>query len=129
MFRRSHVLTEIQTLDPVKDHQRIALLSCRTDFPFDTTRALELALFRTFAVPSIAALLDKTGEFQERAQKRYDDTDIIVSTLVERGYDSERGQAAADRRRAAGLVPLLARSRPAHEHQGDSGNLRGLRAL
>jgi hypothetical protein len=97
MFRRSHVLAEIQRLDPVKDHQRIALLSCRTDFPFDTTRSLELALFRTFAVPSISALLDKTSEFQERAQKRYDDTDIIVSTLVEHGYDSERGRAALRR--------------------------------
>jgi hypothetical protein len=96
MFR-SPVLEEIRGLDPRTDHQRIILLSMRVDFPFDMTRALEFALFRTFSVPSISALLDKTGEFQGRPQKRYDDTDIIVSELIERGYDSERGRAALRR--------------------------------
>ena len=96
----SRVLREIATLDAVKDHQRIVLLSTRVDFPFDTTRALELALFRTFGVPSISALLHRTGEFERRAQKRYDDTDIIVSVLVEHGYDSDRGRAALARMNA-----------------------------
>lgn len=96
-MRRSRVLDEINRLDPLADHQRIVFLSTRYDFPFDTTRALEFALFRTFAVPSISALLDRTGEFQARAQKRYDDTDIIVSELMEWGYDSERGQRALRR--------------------------------
>jgi hypothetical protein len=93
----SLVLDEISRLDPVRDHQRIVFLSTRVDFPFDTTRALELALFRTFGVPSIAALLHRTGEFERRAQKRYDDTDILVSELMEHGYDSERGRAALGR--------------------------------
>jgi hypothetical protein len=87
----------IQQLDPDKDHQRIVFLSSRYDFPFDTTRALEFALFRTFCVPSIAALLDRTGEFQKRPQKRYDDTDVIVSELMEWGYDSDRGRRALRR--------------------------------
>jgi hypothetical protein len=94
---RSRVLEEIGGLDPVRDHQRIAFLSTRVDFPFDTTRALELALFRTFGVPSISALLHRTGQFEGRPQKRYDDTDIIVSELMEHGYDSERGRAALAR--------------------------------
>src|SRR5438067_2315521 len=94
---RSRVLGEIQRLDPVTDHQRIVFLSTRYDFPFDTTRSLEFALFRTFCVPSIGALLDRTGEFFQRAQKRYDDTDIIVSELMERGYDNERGKQALRR--------------------------------
>lgn len=51
-------------------------------------------LFRTFGVPSISALLHRTEEFERRAQKRYDDTDIIVSEMMEHGYDSERGRAA-----------------------------------
>jgi hypothetical protein len=42
-------------------------------------------------------LLDRTGEFRQRPQKRYDDTDIIVSELMEWGYDSDRGQAALRR--------------------------------
>jgi ER-bound oxygenase mpaB/B'/Rubber oxygenase, catalytic domain len=88
---RYAVFQAIQKLDPQKDHQRVVFLSSCYDFPFDTTRALEFALFRTFCVPSIAALLDRTGEFQKRPQKRYDDTDIIVSELMEWGYDSDRG--------------------------------------
>jgi ER-bound oxygenase mpaB/B'/Rubber oxygenase, catalytic domain len=93
----SPVLDEIRRLDPERDHQRVVLLSTRCDFPFDTTRSLEFALFRTFCVPSIARLLDQTKEFEHRAQRRYDDTDILVSELLESGYDSERGRAALRR--------------------------------
>ena len=94
---RYAILHAIERLNPEKDHQRIVFLSTCYDFPFDTTRALEFALFRTFCVPSISALLDRTGEFQNRAQKRYDDTDIVVSELLEWGYDSERGRRALRR--------------------------------
>lgn len=93
----SKALEEIRTLDPERDHQRIVFLSCRIDFPWDTTRALELALFRSFCIPSISELLCQTGEFERRSQKRYDDTDIIVSEIMEHGYDSERGRAALKR--------------------------------
>jgi hypothetical protein len=91
---RYAILGAIRRLDPEKDHQRIVFLSSCYDFPFDTTRALEFALFRAFCVPSISALLDQTGEFRNRAQKRYDDTDIIVSELMEHGYESDRGKRA-----------------------------------
>jgi len=94
---RFTVLDEIQKLDPKSDHERIVYLSACFDFPFDTTRALEFALFRTFAVPSISAILDGTGEFRHRAQKRYDDTDILISELVEYGYQSDRGSRAIRR--------------------------------
>jgi hypothetical protein len=94
---RFAILHAIQKLDPERDHQRIVFLSACYDFPFDTTRALEFALFRTYCVPSISALLDKTGEFQQRPQKRYDDTDLIVSEIMEWGYDSERGKRALRR--------------------------------
>ncbi len=94
---RYAILNEIRNLDPEKDHQRIVFLSTCFEFPFDTTRALEFALFRTFCVPSISSLLDRTGEFQNRAEKRYDDTDIIISELMECGYTSERGKRALAR--------------------------------
>lgn len=94
---RYSILETIRRLHPEKDHQRIIFLSTCYDFPFDTTRALEFALFRSFAVPSISALLDRTGEFRQRSQKRYDDTDIIVSELIEWGYGSERGKRALRR--------------------------------
>ena len=90
----SRWLREIRTLDPVADHSRIVYLDVCYEFPWDTTRALELALFRTFAVPSVAAVLESTGEFERAAQKRYDDTDLILSTIVEAGYDSQEGKRA-----------------------------------
>jgi hypothetical protein len=107
---RQTILDRICVLDPLKEHQRIVYLSTCYDFPFDTTRALEFALFRTFCVPSISGLLDRTGEFQRRAQKRYDDTDILVSEILEWGYDSERGKAAIRR-----MNQLHARFRIANE--------------
>jgi hypothetical protein len=94
---RFAILDEIKSLDPVRDHQRIVFLNACYEFPFDTTRALEIALFRTFCVPSISALLHRTGEFGNRAQKRYDDTDLIVSEMMEHGYDSPRGERALAR--------------------------------
>jgi hypothetical protein len=91
------LLAELRQLDPARDHERIVFLSTTMEFPFDTVRSLELALFRTFAVPSISAKLARTGEFIKRAQKRYDDTDVLISELLEHGYSSERGRAALRR--------------------------------
>jgi hypothetical protein len=94
---RSPYLDEIGRLDPVADHKRITYLVTCYEFPFDTARSLELAFFRTFAVPRIAALLDSTGEFVLRSQRRYDDTDLILSTIVEDGYDGPAGRRALRR--------------------------------
>jgi ER-bound oxygenase mpaB/B'/Rubber oxygenase, catalytic domain len=96
-MKRPPILEQIRALDPERDHERIVFLCTCYEFPFDTTRSLEFALFRTFCVPRIANLLDGTGEFRNRAQKRYDDTDIIISELMEHGYSSERGRRALAR--------------------------------
>lgn len=84
-------------LNPVTDHQEIARLTTYYDFPWDTERALELALFRVFGVAKGTKLLVSTGEFLTRTQKRYDDTVLILSEILEHGYDSERGRAALRR--------------------------------
>src|SRR3954464_7121613 len=94
---RTTILDQIRQLDPATDCQRVVFLSTCYEFPFDTTRALELALFRTYCVPSVSGLLDRTGEFARDPQRRYDDTDLIVSELMEWGYDSPRGRAALRR--------------------------------
>jgi hypothetical protein len=90
-------LEEIQKLDPEKDHQRIVYLDSVFEFPWDTTRSLEFALFRTYAVPRSSALLQHTTELEFHTQKRYDDTVLILSEALEHGYDSERGRAALRR--------------------------------
>ena len=67
------------------------------DFPWDITRALELALLKTFCVPSISALLARTGEFETRPRKRYDDTGLMVAELLRHGVSSEAGAAVITR--------------------------------
>jgi hypothetical protein len=91
---RYDILHKIEQLDAIADHREITYLSGFYDFPWDSTRALELALFRTFAVPSIGNLLFKTKEFTLRTQKRYDDTDLILAEILENGYESERAKEA-----------------------------------
>ena len=86
--------------DPRADCVDIARRLGTVTFPWDTTRSLEMALFRTFASPRIGALLNATGEFAGRTQKRYDDTDLIVSEIVESGFDGERGRRAIARMNA-----------------------------
>jgi hypothetical protein len=58
---------------------------------------LSFALFRTYAVPSIGALLARTGEFTERAQKRHDDTVLILDAVLEHGMSSDEGRTAIRR--------------------------------
>src|SRR5664279_2722938 len=83
---------ELRDLDPQRDAERIVFIDASLEFPWDTQRSLELAFYRTYAVPSIATLLDSTGAFTERAQKRYDDTQILVSAFCEFGYDNDLGR-------------------------------------
>jgi uncharacterized protein (DUF2236 family) len=88
-------LRQIQALDPERDYQEIYRLSTEYEFPWDVTRALELALFRTYAVPTIGGLLDRTREFADQGQKRYDDTVVLLyETTRDGGMDSKRGRAA-----------------------------------
>jgi len=68
-------------LDPVADRVEIGRALVQYEFPWDMLRSLELALFRTFAVPSIGALLDRTSEFADHPQRRYDDTVLLLYRL------------------------------------------------
>lgn len=91
IFRNPEVQQEIASLNPITDHQRMVYLMTAYEFPFDMVRSLELALFHTYASPSISILLQKTGEFVKRGQKRYDDTGILIAQFMQAGYDSELG--------------------------------------
>lgn len=94
MRRKRGVLAEIETLDPERDFERICYLSTNHDFPWDVEQSLSLAFFKTYGIPTISELLDRTGEFCDHAQKRYDDTELILAEMFENGIDSERGREA-----------------------------------
>jgi dephospho-CoA kinase len=78
-----------------------SIATCRrlagTLFPWDITRALELALLKTFCVPSISGLLSRSGEFEQRPRKRYDDTGLMVAELLRHGPTSPAGSAVIER--------------------------------
>ena len=90
-------LREIERLDPERDCQRIMHLSFGYEFAWDSTRALEVALYRTYCVPSISRLLDRTGEFYAHTQRRYDDTALLVAEMCQWGFESGRGREALER--------------------------------
>jgi hypothetical protein len=68
--KRDHWQRRIAQLDPDVDFTEIYRIMAAHEFPWDVTQALGLALFRTFAVPSIGELLASTGEFERRDVRR-----------------------------------------------------------
>lgn len=96
-MKRFKRLDQIRRMDPVADAPEIYRLSVAFEFPWDYTRALELALYRTYAVPSIGRLLAETAELTERAQRRYDDTALLLDAVVEHGFTAEEGRTAIRR--------------------------------
>ncbi|MFE1439876.1 oxygenase MpaB family protein [Streptomyces sp. NPDC058739] len=96
-MKRYDRLEQIRRMDPYKEASEIYRLSSAYEFPWDYTRALELALYRTYAVPSIGRLLAETAELTDRTQKRYDDTSLLLDTVVEHGFDSIQARTAVRR--------------------------------
>lgn len=90
----------IAALDPEVRYEEIARLLYAYEFSWDIERALEFALFRTYAVPAISGLLAKTKEFETRPRKRYDDTELLLAETIEHGLDSQEGQASIARMNA-----------------------------
>ena len=108
-MRESPWLREIRTLDPERDCRRIVFLDTFYEFPFDTTRALELAFFRTFASPTIA---DAAGVDRRVHRTR-------AETL--------RRHRPADQRVLRGRLGRRARQARAAAHEPDPRSLRDRR--
>ena len=96
-MERGHWLRRIDELDPEDDYLEIARITSTLEFPWDVQQALSFALFRTFAVPSIGGLLARTGEFTDHPQKRYDDTVLLLDSVLQHGFADAEGRAALKR--------------------------------
>lgn len=83
--------------DPEADCVEIYRDLVTLEFPWDLNQSLSLALFRTYAVPSIGRLLDATGQFTTACQKRYDDTGLLLEAPIVHGFDSPEGRAGIRR--------------------------------
>ncbi|PYI39484.1 DUF2236 domain-containing protein [Arthrobacter psychrolactophilus] len=62
------------------------------DLAADVELGFFLAYYRNFAIPSIAATLQRNGEITQRPVKRSYDTAIVTYELVCNGLDSDRGR-------------------------------------
>ena len=90
-------LRRIERLDPERDADEILALTSRHDFPWDYQQGTGIAFMRDYGIPSIAALLDRTGEFENHGVKRYDDTLLIGDEATIEGIESPRSHAALRR--------------------------------
>jgi hypothetical protein len=95
--KRDHWQTRIAQLDPETEFVEIYRIMGGYEFPWDMTQSLGLALYRTYAVPSIGELLSQTGEFERRTHKRYADTGLILDAILEHGFGSGTGRSAIRR--------------------------------
>jgi len=91
------VAREIARLDAKRDCQRIVHLLTAYEFPWDFQRALELALFYTYGSASVARVLNATGQFSKSGQKRYDDTRLLMTHIMDSGWDGDFGRRALER--------------------------------
>lgn len=80
---RRHWQRVLRQMSPDRDALEISGIAASIEFPWDTQRATEFALFRTFAVPEIGELLAGTRAFTEETQKRFSDTMIILDGTAE----------------------------------------------
>jgi hypothetical protein len=95
--RRYQIRDHVRTLDPASDRDEIAWLVSRHEFPWDYNQGTGIAFLRDYGIPSIAALLDRTAEFESDGVKRYDDTLLVAEEATVEGLDSERGHATLRR--------------------------------
>jgi hypothetical protein len=95
--RRVYWQQQIRSLDPEVDWLEIARITSAVEFPWDVSQSLSLALFRTYAVPSIGGLLAETGAFTEQVQKRYDDTVLLLDAVLHHGFEEGPGREALRR--------------------------------
>ncbi|MEE2047019.1 oxygenase MpaB family protein [Nocardiopsis tropica] len=91
-MKRFDFRDEIHRLDAEDDCVRIMQILNSHEFPWDMGRALGIALYRTYAVPSIGGLLGRTNEFTGSTQKRYDDTALILGNMMRHGFGPGKGR-------------------------------------
>lgn len=84
-------------LDLETDYEQISRNLADYEFPWDYYQALRIALFRTYAVPSIGGLLHDTGVFEGDVQKRHDDTTLLLWSISHFGIDSKAGHTSIRR--------------------------------
>lgn len=93
-YRRVAATSSLRLLEP-GNAALVQSTLCQYEMPFLIEAAVNLGFFYTFAVPSISKLLVATQQFEKHGQKRYDDTEILLSELLEARWAGEHARADA----------------------------------
>lgn len=95
--RRYDNLDRIAALDPATSYDEIVRFTTRHEMPWDHVQGTGIAFLRDYGIPSIAALLDRTREFEDHGVKRYDDTLLVAEEYTADGIGSRRAHDALRR--------------------------------
>lgn len=82
----------LAALDPRRDAHEIYRTLVLLDLPLELKFGLNLAFYRTFASPRIAALLTSTGEMAHDPDKRAFDTGLIIYEIITNGFAHQRSR-------------------------------------
>jgi uncharacterized protein (DUF2236 family) len=89
---RDRWLQQIELLDVECDFEAIYRLTVMRDLAWESRFGWNLAFYRPFAVPRMAALLTHTGQLQNQTLKRAHDTGLMMYELFEHGLDHPRSR-------------------------------------
>ncbi|KAL7309308.1 hypothetical protein PS15m_011411 [Mucor circinelloides] len=82
-------------LDSIDIAREINAITVKKEFPFLSREGTELALFKTFTIPTISKLLVATGEFKKDCTRRAEDTEIVLMEITD-AYARIQKQVAKD---------------------------------
>ncbi|KAJ5180941.1 hypothetical protein N7492_004151 [Penicillium capsulatum] len=90
-----------ESMARMTDHDAWAIQKTilQMEFPFIVLKSLQFALFRTYGIPTISALLLKTSQLSDSATafKRYADTGALIGEFMAFEPTSDRAQTAIAR--------------------------------
>jgi len=89
---RARRTAELAGLDPTVDWHEIYKRLTLWELPSEARFGFQLAFYRPFAVPRMAAVLQETGHFRRDTTRRAYDTALVIHEIIWGGVDSERGQ-------------------------------------
>ncbi|GAN03118.1 DUF2236 family protein [Mucor ambiguus] len=70
-------------LDSIDIAREINAITTKKEFPFLSREGTELALFKTFTIPTISKLLVATGEFKKDCTRRAEDTELVLMEITD----------------------------------------------
>ena len=82
--------TGIRTMDPDADHEAVYRLTAMVEMPWEMRFGWNLAFYRPFAVPRMAALLARTGQIEKHTTMRAHDTGLMMYEIIEQGLSHPR---------------------------------------